>query len=187
MKLREDPTRGGNQLKFHFRGRERPVIFDADDECFGRFRRNLNERDSDPGFGEFNTPLGHDIWINLRRAQIVNFLVELDRVLPFGPKRLKPSRLYPGGDKESDFEVQLDVIFLLAGIEKPYHVGSISGHEWVTISTSFQMLERPFFSILDGDGELAAFRIDDIEMAIGVEVDRYEPEDLERLKEIIIF
>lgn len=174
-------------LKFQFRERKRSISFAADEEAFRMCRQCVELKDACSGFGQYSTILGHDIWLNLDHVVMINFLYEAI-VAPFDPKLIKPSQHWMSDDiieNEPDYSERWQATFLLVGVEDPYILHDLTGGDWVTIRTTLDMGEEKFLVLTDDDGEDVAIRIENIEMVIGLELDRYSDTQLEQVSAVI--
>lgn len=178
-----------NYLKFHFRGRKAPLLFAADDDSFERCRRIAQDRKIDrSGFCQFGTILGHDIWLNLARVQLINFLEEPITLLPFDPQSVGPSKHWlTGEESEPDYREIWEAKFAITGLDQSYDVYDLRGHDWVTIRTTLDMGEGRFILIEDEDGEEVAISSPDVDFVIGTEIERYSDAQRSTVDEVIKF
>ncbi|MDP3073451.1 MAG: hypothetical protein Q8N18_24380 [Opitutaceae bacterium] len=175
-------------LKVQFRGRKKPVFLPVTEESRNGLINHLQNAKPPIGFVELTGFHEQEIWLNLDHVQVVNILFEREanQNLPFNnPKSILESRQRSDGDYEPDWDsVTWRTDILISGKEQGHKIGDLSGHDWITITTSIEQ-EMPFFVLTDDDGEEVGFRIDDIEVVIGIEEGRYSESQLEKLSQDI--
>ncbi len=167
-----------NYLQLHFRGRPKWLGLPLSDGEFQRARSAFVQSRDEPHFMEFETIYGQSVWLNAANLQMVRFLLEME--LPrFSTSDIKASAQDQlSGDTDMDARaIHWDVRVWLSGREKPLTIFEVSADDWVEITTAVQ--DRVFFYITDEDGEELAVRVADIELVVGIEVDRYSDDQLD--------
>lgn len=166
-----------NFFKIQFRDRSKAVCFPVNEESFSRAKRFFFKEPEELGFLEFETLYGQKVWVNSQRIQVVQFLLEVHDDPKFDVSKLDPSAEFSEDEKER-YGAGWEVSFWLAGRNEAFDIGMVSGEQWMTITSC---VEDKFVFAVDGDGEEVAIRTADIDLLVGLEIDRYPEEDQYRI------
>jgi len=137
----------------------------------------VKDMDEKCGFIELRTIFDQPVWLNLAQVSRIAFLVEDTNLLPFETQGTEASALDPKSEVDLD-DVELNVHVWTGAERTPFEVQSISGHDWMEITTSCESKER-FFVVTDESGEQLAVAVSDVNMFIGTETARYSEAMLE--------
>ncbi|MCW5548564.1 MAG: hypothetical protein KIT44_06325 [Opitutaceae bacterium] len=167
-------------LKIQFIDRTKPIFLPLDEGSVSHLLTFLDAKKRSPGAIQLTSALGNDVWLNLSRVESFNLLLEAND-LPFTETSILDSLYLGSEDVEPDLEeTRWSARVLVANQLRAHAIDDISGHDWTTIESSFEQ-DRPFFVIVDGDGEEVGFNTARIELIIGTEEGRYSGSQREAL------
>jgi len=133
------------------------------------------------GFVELESSIGQHVWLNLAEVKVLNYLYEVTDLKLY--EEIKDS-YFANMDVDDYDKSHWAAQIYVKGNEILKDFGDISGHDWVTIYTSLDM-PNDFFTIQDDDGEYSSIRVEEIELVVGTETDRYTDEQMENIHKII--
>jgi len=169
-----------NHLQLHFLFRAKALSFPVDEQEFARAREVFLDLIDEPTFIKFETVHGQIVWLNAARLQIVRFLFEPLFSLAFPRSELAAStqEKFSHGEDVNLEDARWRILVWLTGREDPIHIDDVSGHDWITLMTSIEG-DPIFFVITDGDGEDVAIRVDDVDLIVGCETNRYTEDHMD--------
>lgn len=172
-----------HDIKLTFSGNHRPVFLPVTEQESARIRDLLTDKTEPLTFIQCATVFGQDVFLNLSRVTMMNFLLEPHAPLTWNEDDIAPSVHYPEEhDAAPDYDnIPWNMLIYLAGTPPPHHISDCDGHDWIEVTTSIDCDEQ-FIVITDEDGEDVAMAIDKIDLMIGTELNRYSQKQLELIE-----
>jgi hypothetical protein len=175
-------------IELRFENRKEPLVVPVAEKESERVKGLFDNRTDKLDGLNFTSVTEQDLWVNATRLTSVRFCYDETDSPPFDPGEIGESEYFADDEKlaESSFEKGWGIELWIAGQERRLTLADAHGHDWVTISACGFQQEEEWLLVPDAQPDFGmAIRYEQIDMACGTEMARYNDRQWESLANLI--